>query len=242
MASYKKLPSLRKYVLSKKKKDSKRLKKAALEWMKIAAPNRLPYEIDWLGIPIIQIPEDLILMQELIFKIQPDVIVETGIAHGGCLIFYASLLELLGKGKVVGIDIEIRTHNRKVLEKHPLFKRIEMIEGSSISDDVVQGIRKRIPKNAQVLVCLDSDHTKGHILKELELYSQFVKPGAYIVVFDTISSVLAKLGAADKKYINNGPKEAVRDFLKKHKDFVIDKNYNKLYISCNLNGYLKRVK
>lgn len=238
--NYQNIPSLRKYVLTKRDKNIQELEEVGLQWTKVAAENRLSYEIDWLGIPVIQTPEDLILMQELIFDVQPDIIIETGIAHGGSLIYYASMMELLNKGKVIGVDIEIREHNRKVIEAHPLFKRIEMIEGDSVSDETIKEVRKRIPKNSKVVVCLDSDHTKARVFKELQLYQQFVIPGSYIVVFDTNTSKLAELGACDKKYINNGPKEAIDEFLKINNDFEIDKQYNKLYISYSLNGYLRR--
>lgn len=233
---------LRKYVLTKKDKNFEQLKEAGWNWVKASAANKLSYEIDWLGVPVIQTPEDLVLMQELIFKVRPDFIIECGIAHGGGLIYYASLLELLGKGKVIGVDIEIRKHNRKVIEAHPLFKRIEMIEGDSTFQEVINEIRKRIAKNSKVIVCLDSNHTKEHVLKELKLYKDFVIPGCYIVVFDTVISELAKAGIGPEKYLNNSPKEAVEEFLKKNDNFEIDETFNKLYISDSLNGYLKRVK
>lgn len=242
MNKYRKIPSLRKYVLTRKNKNIKELKETAIKWAKVSAENRLFCEIDWLGVPIIQTPEDMILMQELIFKIKPDVIIETGIAHGGSLIYYASLLELLGKGKVIGIDVEIRGYNRRVIEMHPMFKRIELIEGNSISDETIEKIGKKITKNSTIIVCLDSNHTKAHVLKELQLYHAFVNPGSYIVVFDTIASKLAELGACDKVYLNNSPKEAVEEFLKGHNNFEIDKSYNKLYTSFGQNGYLRRIK
>ena len=240
--NYQNIPSLRKYVRIKRNKNIIELEMEAIKWAKVSAENYLSYEIDWLGVPIIQTPEDMILMQELIFKIKPDVIIETGIAHGGSLIYYASLLELLGKGKVIGVDIEIREHNRRVIEVHPMFKRIELIEGSSVSDETIEKITKIVPKNSKVIVCLDSNHTKEHVLKELQLYNSFVNPGSYIVVFDTNTSKLAELGACDKMYINNSPKEAVEDFLKANDNFEIDKYYNKLYISYSPNGYLRRAK
>jgi len=242
MNNYERIPSLRKYVLTKRDKNTLDLEKVGLQWTKVAEENRLSYEIDWLGVPVIQTPEDLILVQELIFKVKPDFIIESGIAHGGSLIYYASLMELLGKGKVVGVDIEIRENNRKVIEAHPLFKRIEMIEGDSVSDDTIREIRKRVPKNSKAIVCLDSNHTKAHVLKELQLYQDFVVPGCYIVVFDTNTSKLAELGACDKKYINNGPKEAAEEFLRINDNFEVDKYYNKLYVSCSPDGYLRRIK
>lgn len=242
MNKYENIRSLRKYVRTKENKNIKELEEAAIKWAKVSAENRLSYEIDWLGVPIIQTPEDMILMQELVFKIKPDIIIETGIAHGGSLIYYASLLELLGKGEVIGIDIEIRKHNRRVIEAHPLFKRIEMIEGSSISEETIEKIRKMVPKDSKVVVGLDSNHTRNYVLKELHLYKEFINLGSYIVVFDTCSSELGKLGVVDSKWIDNGPKEAVDEFLKKHDNFEIDKKYNRLYISYSPNGYLRRIK
>ena len=241
MQDYGNIPSLRNYVLTKENKDTQALEKAGLEWARISEKNHLSYEIDWLGVPVIQTPEDLVLLQELIFEIQPDVIVELGIAHGGGMIFEASLLEMLGKGKVIGIEIEIREHNRKVLEAHPLAKRIEMIEGSSIADDVVREVEKRIPEHSKVIVCLDSNHTKPHVLQELQIYQKFVPVGCYMVVFDTLPSDLAKMKASREIYIDNGPGEAVYEFLQKTNDFKIDKRFNKLYSSHNRDGYLKRV-
>ncbi len=242
MATYKNIPSLRSHVLTKKDKSEKELERAGLEWARVCSENKLSYEIDWLGVPIIQTSEDIVLLQELIFKVQPDVVIESGIAHGGGMIFEASLLELLGHGKVIGIDVDIREHNRKVIEAHPLAKRIEMIQGSSIAEETVSEIRKRIPRGSTVIVCLDSDHTKPHVLRELELYQEFVLPGSYILVFDTISSDLAKLGAAKEIYADNGPAEAVAEFLKTNHDFEIDKQFNKLYSSHSQNGCLKRIK
>ncbi len=248
--NYKNIPSLRNYptivnknfVLTKENKNIEGLKKAAGEWSKTCSANKLSYEIDWLGVPIIQTVEDVVLLQELIFKVQPDVIIESGIAHGGGMIFEASILELLGKGKVIGIDIEIREHNREVIEAHPLAKRIEMIQGSSIAEETIYEIRKRIFPGSKVLVCLDSNHTKTHVLRELELYQQFVMPGSYIVVFDTIASDLAKVGLSEQVHIDNGPAEAVAEFLQRNNNFQIDTHFNKLYSSHNQNGYLKRVK
>jgi cephalosporin hydroxylase len=241
MNSYEKMPSLREYVLAKKDKNTKELEKVGLQWLKAVAENRLSYEIDWLGVPVIQTSEDLILMQELIFKLQPDIIIETGIAHGGSLIFYASLMELLNRGKVIGVDIEIREHNRRVIEAHPLYKRIEMIEGDSVSDATLKEIKKRVPADSKTIVCLDSDHIKVHVLRELEAYQQFVLPGGYIVVFDTVASELAELNADDKKYIKNGPREAIDQFLTMNSNFKIDMQFNKLYVSSSKNGFLKRI-
>lgn len=242
MNGFEDIPSLRKYVLTKRDKDEKGLEAAAISWKKAAQENKLSYEIDWLGIPVIQTAEDLVLMQELIFKVRPDTIIETGIAHGGSLIFYASIMELLGNGRVIGVDIEIREHNRKVMEMHPLFKRVHLIEGNSISEETVNKIRKLVPPNSKIIVCLDSNHAREHVFQELKAYRQFVGAGGYIVVFDTDTSKLAELGACDKSFINNGPMEAVNEFLKIDENFEIDRHYNKLYVSNCPNGYLKKIK
>ena len=239
---YKDLPSLQEYVRKKKDKDIPALKEVAEKWLALASKNRLSYEVEWLGVPIIQTPEDMILMQELIFKIQPDYIVETGIAHGGSLVFYASLLKLLGKQKVIGVDIEIREHNKKVIEAHPLFEGIEIIEGDSSSPETVERIKSMIPNGSKVIVCLDSRHTKEHVAKELAIYKDLVSVGSYLVVFDTHTSRMAELGAADKSYVNNSPMEAVNDFVEQNNNFEIDSNYNKLFISYSPNGYLRRIK
>ncbi len=236
------VPSLRKYVTVKKNKNISELHRASLIWNKTFEKNGLSYEIDWLGVPVVQKSEDLILMQELIFNIQPDFIIETGVAHGGSLIFYASILELLKHGSVIGIDVDIRRHNRRVIEKHPLFNRITLIEDSSVSETTIDEVHKKVPKGSKVIICLDSNHTKGHVLKELDLYKKFVKPGCYIVVFDTWASRLAALGICDRMYNNNGPAEAVAAFLKKNPNYKIDKKYNKLYTSYTLGGFLKRIR
>lgn len=236
------IPSLRGYVALCENKDERELQKAAFEWLKASTRNRIDYEIEWFGVPIIQTPEDIVLMQELIFRLKPDFIIETGIAHGGSLIFYASLFEVLGKGQVIGVDIDIRRHNRDVIEAHPLFKRIEMLQGDSTSDDVIHAIREFVPAGAETVVCLDSNHYREHVLKELTLYKQFVNVGSYIVVFDTVTSMLVDGGVCDESYRNNGPMEAIFDFLKVDGDFVIDKKFNKLGVSTSREGYLKRVK
>ncbi len=239
--AYDNIVSVKGYVAKCENKDKSRLEQTAFEWLKVSAKNKMSYETEWFGMPIIQTPEDIVLMQELIFKIKPDFVIETGIAHGGSLILYASLFEALGKGKVIGVDIDIRKHNRDAIESHPLFKRIELIQGSSISEEVIEKLQQLVPKKASAVVCLDSNHYRGHVLNELKLYRQFVNPCSYIVVFDTISSALANSGIADKSYQDNGPMEAINDFLKIDDDFVIDEEFNKLYLSMSHNGYLRRL-
>ncbi|MBN1275017.1 class I SAM-dependent methyltransferase [Candidatus Woesearchaeota archaeon] len=234
--------SLRKYVLTEKNKNVDELERAGLEWLHVATKNKLDYEIDWLGVPIIQSPEDIVLMQELIYDLKPDVIIDIGIAHGGSLVYYASLLELIGKGEVIGVDIDIREHNREVLEDHPLFKRIKLLQGDSSSPDMFSKVKALIPDDASVLLCLDSNHTKNHVLNELRLYHSLIKVGGYIVIFDTATSKLAEMGSCEKMYIKNGPKEGVEVFLKENDSFVIDKKFNKLVVGTSPDGYLKRIK
>lgn len=202
------------------------------------------YNFHWMGRPIIQYPQDMIAMQEIIWDVKPDLIIETGIAHGGSLIYYASLLELIGKGEVLGIDIDIRDHNRKEIGNHPMHHRIKMIQGSSISDEVIEQVRKIAKGRQAVLVCLDSNHTHEHVLAELNLYSPFVSVGSYIVAFDTIVEDLPEGYFSQKRPwgISNNPRTAVDEFLKSHTGFQIDESIdNKLLISVAPQGYLKRV-
>src|SRR5690242_4291080 len=162
------------------------LRKAASDFNIASNKAQYSYNFSWMGRPVIQYPQDMIAMQEIIWDVKPDLIIETGIAHGGSLIYYASLLELIGKGEVLGIDIDIRDHNRKEIEKHPMIKRIGMIQGSSISNEIIEQVREHVKGKKSVLVCLDSNHTHDHVLSELNLYSPFVTTGSYIVAFDTI--------------------------------------------------------
>ncbi len=201
------------------------------------------YNFTWFGRPIIQLPEDIMAIQEIILNTKPDVVIETGIAHGGGLVLYASLLELLGKGTVIGIDIEIREHNRKALEKHPLFKRITLIEGSSTGDMVFDKVSALCQSSKNVMVILDSDHTHTHVLRELELYSTLVKKNGHLIVFDT------GIEDVDDSYPDrcwgkgNNPKTAVWEFLKHNDRFIIDKEIeNKLMVSVAPDGYLRCIK
>ena len=203
------------------------------------------YNFSWMGRPIIQYPQDMVAMQEMIWNIQPDLIIETGIAHGGSLSYYASILELIGKGEVLGIDIDIRSHNRIEIEKHPMFKRIKMIEGSSISNEIATRVKEIAKGKEKILVCLDSNHTHEHVLQELKLYSPLVSINSYIVVFDTIVEDLPDGYFSQKRPwgISNNPKTAVDEFLKGNQSFEIDRSVdNKLLISVAPGGYLKRIK
>ena len=201
------------------------------------------YNFTWMGRPIIQYPQDMIAMQEIIWEIKPDLIIETGIAHGGSLIYYASILELIGKGEVLGIDIDIRAHNRAEIEKHPMFKRIKMIEGSAISVEIIEQVKPHTSGKQTVMVSLDSNHTHAHVLKELELYSPFVTVGSYLVAFDTIVEDMPADINKDRPWtVGNNPKTAVREFMKNNDDFEINSKIdNKLLVSVAPGGYLKRV-
>ncbi len=203
------------------------------------------YNFSWLGRPVIQFPQDLVALQEIIWRVKPDVIIETGIAHGGSLVFSASILELLnGDGEVLGIDIDIREHNRVEIEKHSMFKRIRMIQGSSVDEGVIQQVRGFAEGKQSVLVVLDSLHTHEHVLKELELYAPLVTRGSYLVVFDTVVEDMPEDFFLDRPWgKGNNPKTAVREFLEHNDRFVVDKEIeDKLLITVAPNGYLKCIK
>ncbi len=220
------------------------LKAAAKEFNDLSNREKYSYNFSWMGRPIIQYPQDMIAMQEIIWELKPDLIIETGIAHGGSLIYYASILELIGKGEILGIDIDIRAHNKAEIEAHPMFKRITMIEGSSISEDIIKQVGIFAKNKKTVLVSLDSNHTHEHVLAEMKLYSPFVSKDSYLTVFDTIVEDLPDDLYQDRPWgIGNNPKTAVYEFLKGNQDFEIDKSIdNKLLISVAPDGYLKRVK
>ena len=222
--------------------------------------TKYSYNFTSLGRPVIQYPQDMVALQELIWKIKPDLIIETGIAHGGSLIMSASMLALLdmceaiesgtvldpkkSKRKVLGLDIDIRQHNREAIEAHPMSSRIQMIQGSSIAAEVIEQV-KSVAKNYQrVLVCLDSNHTHDHVLAELEAYAPLISVGSYCIVFDTIVEDLPKSMFPDRPWgPGNNPKTAVCEYLKTHPEFEIDKSIDhKLLISAAPDGYLKRVK
>ncbi len=221
-----------------------KLKEAAHQFNVESNKAKYSYNFSWMGRPIIQYPQDMIAMQEIIWDIKPDLIIETGIAHGGSLIYYASLLELAGNGEVLGIDIDIRSHNKKAIEEHPMYKRINMLEGSSVTQEMVERVKPYTIGKEKILVCLDSNHTHQHVLDELNFYSSFVSVDSYIVVFDTIVEDLPERYLPNRFWsIGNNPKTAVHEFLKNNNNFEIDKTIdNKLLISVNPEGYLKRIK
>jgi cephalosporin hydroxylase len=203
------------------------------------------YNFSWLGRPIIQYPQDIIAMQEIIWQVKPDLIVETGIAHGGSLIFHASLLEMIGgEGQVLGIDVDIREHNRVEIEQHRMFKRIEIIQGSSVDAGIVGEVSRFVAGKQRVLVVLDSNHTHEHVSRELELYSPFVTKDSYLVVFDTVIEDMPEDFFPDRSWgKGNNPKTAVWEFLRHTDRFVIDEEYNsKLLITVAPDGYLRCVK
>jgi cephalosporin hydroxylase len=231
-----------------KMNKNKSLKKLSKKWF--IDVNRYEYgkHFSWLGCPIIQFPQDIIAFQEIIWKLKPDLIIETGIARGGSLIFFASILELIGKGSVLGIEIELHRNNENAIKKHPMFKRIKILKGSS-TDPKIFNQTKRIAKNKKkVMVILDSDHSKNHVLEELILYSQLVSKGSYIVVCDTIIHDFPKKWfqnhGIDRPWNkSNNPKVAVWEFLKKTNRFKIDKSIEtKLLITTSPDGFLKCIK
>ncbi len=228
-------------------KKSTNFKNLTKKWFKISEKYQYSYHFSWMGRPIIQYPQDIVALQEIIWKIQPDLIIETGIARGGSLIFSASMLELIGKGKVLGIDVDIRKHNRIEIEKHPMFKRIKMIEGSSIDEKTIKQVYALAKNKKQILVILDSHHSHQHVLKELELYSPLVKKNSYLVVFDTvIEDVSSKSKTSHQNRPwgkGNNPKTAVKNFLQNNSRFIIDIEIeNKLMITVGPSGYLKCIK
>ena len=231
----------------------------SMQWLESSMRKKYVYNFDWLGRPIIQYPQDIVALQELIWLVKPDLIIETGIAHGGSLILSASMLALLDycdaveKGtmldplvadrKVLGLDIDIRAHNRKAIESHPMASRIEMIEGSSISPEVIEQVHVFAAKYSRILLCLDSNHTHDHVLAELEAYAMLVAPGSYCVVFDTFVEDMPSDMFPDRPWsLGNNPRTAVREYLKTHPEFVVDRHIqNKLQITVAPEGYLRKV-
>ena len=230
--------------------QNEELIEAAYAFNKASVAPKYSYNFSWLGRPIIQYPQDIVAMQQLIWSIQPDLIIETGIAHGGSLIFFASMLELNAtcggpqNAEVLGVDIDIRSHNRDAIEAHPMFKRISMIQGSSISLEVIQQVKAKAAGKLRVLLCLDSNHTHDHVLAELEAYAQLTSVGSYCCVFDTIIDDMPAEMYPDRPWgPGNNPKTAVLQYLKAHPEFEIDKQMDhKLLISVAPDGYLKRVR
>jgi cephalosporin hydroxylase len=240
--------------------EDKQLQQNSIRWVQDSARLNYSYNFAWQGRPIIQYPQDIIAMQELIWEVKPDLIIETGIAHGGSLIFSASMLAMLdmcdaidsshtldpkkSKRKVLGIDIDIRQHNREAVEAHPMASRIQMIEGSSLAPEIIEQVHQ-IAKNYKcILLCLDSNHTHYHVLEELKAYAHLTSIGSYCVVFDTVIEDMPIDMYPDRPWgPGNNPKTAVCEYLKTHPEFKIDKSIqHKLLITVAPDGYLKRVK
>jgi len=220
------------------------LRNSAFNFMKESLRAQYSYNFTWMGRPLIQYPQDMMAIQEIIWSVKPDLIIETGIAHGGSLIFHASMLEAIGgEGMVLGIDIDIRAHNRVEIENHPMFKRIKMIEGSSIDEKIFGQAQEVARKHPKIMVILDSNHTHDHVLKELELYSPLVTSGSYIVVFDGIIETISESNSPERPWgPGNSPLTAIKCFLKDNQDFKPDLEIeNKLLITAAPSGYLKRL-
>jgi len=229
-------------------------------WLNRANNFKYSYHFEWMGRPIIQYPQDIVAMQELIWSVKPDLIIETGIAHGGSLIFSASMLALLdlsdalangstidpatSRRKVLGVDIDIRRHNRAAIEAHPMASRIQMIQGSSIAPEIVEQVKQAAKDYDRILVCLDSNHTHDHVLAELEAYAPLTSVGSYCVVFDTVIDDMPADMFPDRPWgPTNNPKTAVRKYLESNDQFVIDKLVeDKLQLTVAPSGYLKRVR
>jgi cephalosporin hydroxylase len=225
--------------------DDISLRKQGVDFLVQSSLYQYSYNFDWLGLPIIQFPQDMVAIQEIIWQTKPDIIIETGIARGGSLILSASILHLLnGNGKVVGVDIDIRPHNRDAIEKHPLAFRIELLQGSSIEEEVVERVKKYVKPTDKVMIILDSNHTHEHVLKELEAYSHLVTEGCYLLVLDTVIADMPDDYFPDRPWgPGDNPKTAVHEFLKTTDRFEIDESiHNKLLITVAPDGYLKCIK
>lgn len=235
--------------LVKSNGENKTLKSAAYNFLVESADVNYSYNFSWMGRPIIQYPQDMIALQEIIWDVKPDLIIETGIAHGGSLIFTASMLTLLEacgeieNGRVLGIDIDIRQHNKKAIEDHSMSKKITMFEGSSVSDVMIKKVHDFAKQGKKIMVILDSNHTHDHVLAELEAYADLVSVGSYCLVFDTVVEDMPKNSFPDRPWgKGDNPKTAVWEFLKGTDDFVIDKDIeNKILITVAPDGYLRRV-
>lgn len=235
------------------------LKQLSSQWLEDSMDQKYVYNFEWLGRPIIQYPQDMVAFQELVWSVKPDVIIETGIAHGGSLVLSASLLALLDLAeatnegvtldstnpsrKVIGVDIDIREHNRLAIEAHPFSNRIQMIEGSSIAFETISTVKDAAGGAKNVMVCLDSMHTHDHVMAELEAYAPLVTKNSYCIVFDTFVEDVPKGFFKDRPWdVGNNPKTAVREYLKQHPEFIIDKSIqDKLLVTVAPDGFLKRV-
>lgn len=218
------------------------------EWVRLGWNQKYPHTFSWMGRPVIQLPEDMLRIQEVIYQVKPDVVIETGIAHGGSLIYYASLFKAMGKGRVVGVDIEIRPHNRKAIEEHELFSYLTLIEGSSIADDVLVQVKAQIKPGETVLVILDSNHSYAHVAEELRLYSPLVSQGSYIVATDGVMRDLTDVPRGNAGWAQDNPSQAALDFAENNNNYIIEQPtwpFNESSLSENIthwpNAWLKRI-
>lgn len=220
------------------------LKEISKKWISDSYQYEYSYHFKWLGLPIIQYPQDIIALQEIIWKIKPDLIIETGVARGGSVIFLASMLEIIGNGEVIGIDIKIHEQNKKAIEKHPMFKRITLIEGSSINKKSIKKVYQLSKNKKCIMIILDSNHTHSHVLSELKAYSPLITKGSYLVIFDTLIEDLPEYFFKNRPWAKNkNPKSAILEFLKTTNHFKIDEEItDKLLITAAPNGYLKCIK
>lgn len=218
-------------------------------WIKLGWNQKYTYTFSWMGRPIIQLPEDMVRIQEVIYQIKPDVIIETGIAHGGSLIFYASLCKAMGKGRIIGIDIDIRSHNRKAIEEHVLFSFVTLLEGNSTEKTILDEVNSLVKSDEKVFVILDSDHSKEHVMDELNAYHGLVTLGSYIVVTDGIMKDVHDVPRGSLDWEWNNPTAAAKEFVKHHPEFVIQQprwRFNESKLTKNVthwpSAWLKRVK
>lgn len=231
-------------------KDDQPFQALSQSWLLESMRRKYAYNFTWLGRPVIQNPADLIAMQEILWQVKPDLIIETGVAHGGSLLFYSSILELNAAAggpthaAVLGVDIDIRAHNRQAIQDHPFSSRVHLLQGSSVEDTLIERVREFASNYKRILVCLDSNHTHEHVIRELELYAPLVTVGSYCVVFDTFVEDMPKNLFADRPWgPGDNPKTAVHEFLKRDTDFEIDTEFPaKLMITVAPDGFLKRVR
>ncbi len=216
-------------------------------WVKVGWNQKYPYTFSWMGRPLIQLPEDLIRIQEVIYDLRPDVIVETGVAHGGSLVFYAGLCTAMGSGRVIGVDVEIRKHNREAIEAHEMFPRITLVEGDSVSPEIVDQVRSLIAPEEKVLVILDSCHTKDHVAKELEAYHSLVSAGSYIVATDGVMKDVYDVPRGTPEWKDDHPAAAAMEFTERHAEFVLEQPkwpFNESELSKNVthwpNAWLRK--
>ena len=222
--------------------NNREFKAVSRNWMQLSVDNKYSYQFDWLGVPIIQMPEDLIIFQEIVYKTQPDLIIETGVARGGSIIFWASIQKLCGiTGKVLGVDVDIRQHARSAINYSNFKDEIDLIEGSSIEDKVVDQVKKIVSQHKRIMVVLDSNHTHEHVLSELEIYSKFVTKDCFLLVLDTVIDDL-KVDPMRPWGPGSSPKSAVKEFmLKTSGDFINEQSYeNRALLSVAPNGYWRK--